>query len=137
MKLVWSDWSSVSEGLSTPGGSVTAVQLLDPVPSQVALFLADPNGGVYTTSGNAQTGWAPWTTVSEGRTVPGAPVTAVRIGTATPGPNRTKFALFLTGRGLHDVGQRPGRLGALVQRVRHSRCAQVAYYRIAERPALR
>jgi hypothetical protein len=39
-------WSSVSEGSSTAGGPVTAV----PWGNQIAVFLADPNGGIYTTS---------------------------------------------------------------------------------------
>jgi len=39
-----------------------------------------PLGGVYTTSGNADDGWRPWTSVSEGSSTPGAPITAVVIG---------------------------------------------------------
>ena len=78
-------WTSVSEGRSTPGASITAVVT---GPNRVTLFLADPNGGVYTTSGSASAGWAPWTSVSEGRSTPGAPITAV-----VTGPNRV--TLFL------------------------------------------
>jgi hypothetical protein len=68
----------VSEGSSTPGGAVTAVVT---APNTISLFLADPNGGVYTTSGNAASGWVPWTSVSEGRSTPGAPITAIVTGT--------------------------------------------------------
>ena len=48
-------------------------------PGQVSLFLADPGGRVYTTSGGPA-GWGPWTSVSQGSTTPGAPVTAVVTG---------------------------------------------------------
>jgi hypothetical protein len=78
-------WTSVSEGRSTPGAPITAVVTgLD----RVALFVADPNGGVYTTSGSAGAGWGPWTSVSQGRSTPGAPITAV-----VTGPDRV--AVFL------------------------------------------
>jgi hypothetical protein len=78
-------WTTVSEGSSTPGGQVTAIIS---VPNQVALFLADPAGGVYTTSGNANDGWRPWTNVSEGSSTPGAPIAVMLTG-----PNR--ITLFL------------------------------------------
>lgn len=39
-------WTSVRDGSSTPGAPVTAVVT---GPDRVALFLADPNGGIYTT----------------------------------------------------------------------------------------
>jgi hypothetical protein len=78
-------WTSVSEGKSTPGAPITAIVTGT---NQVTLFLADPEGGVYTTSGNATDGWAPWSSVSEGRSRPGAPITAV-----VAGPNRV--TLFL------------------------------------------
>ena len=54
----------------------------------MTLFVADPLGGVYTTTGNERDGWAPWTSVSEGSTKPGARVTAI-----VTAPNR--IALFL------------------------------------------
>ena len=60
-------------------------------PDRVALFLADPNGGVYgiyATLDSASAGWALWTSVSEGRSTPGAPINAV-----VTGPNRV--TLFL------------------------------------------
>jgi hypothetical protein len=85
----WAPWSSVSEGRSAPGGTVTAVEIFNQ-PGSFAVFLADPAGGVYTTSGNTQNGWGPWSSVSEGSTRPGAPVSALEI------PNqRGRFAVFL------------------------------------------
>jgi hypothetical protein len=78
-------WPSVSEGRSTPGARVTAMPW---PPNRVALFVADPNGGIYTTGGFPDSGdWGPWATVSEGRTTPGAPVSAIRLG--------DRFALFI------------------------------------------
>ena len=83
----WGDgWSSVAEGRSMPGAPVTAVALAD---GRFALFLADPNGGIYTASGNAALGWGDgWSSVAEGRSMPGAPVTAVALADG-------RFALFL------------------------------------------
>ncbi len=52
-----------------------------------ALFIADPNGGIYTAAGDPQGGFGPWASVSEGRSMPGAPVTAVPWG--------NRFALFI------------------------------------------
>jgi len=43
----WDSWSSVAEGRATPGAPVSAVALAN---ERFALFLADPAGGVYTTS---------------------------------------------------------------------------------------
>jgi hypothetical protein len=84
-KLGTERWASVSEGSSTPGAPVTARPW---PPNRVALFVADPNGGIYTTGGFPDSGdWGPWATVSEGRTTPGAPVTAIRLG--------DRFALFI------------------------------------------
>lgn len=45
-------WEPVSEGSSVPGARVTACVAGSPIPT-ITLFIADPNGGVYTTS-------APW-----------------------------------------------------------------------------
>src|ERR1022692_4700266 len=85
MGLTWAPWVSVSEGSSTPGGSVTAV----PWGNLLALFIADPIGGIFTASGNAEQGWGDgWSSVAEGSTMPGAPVTAVAL------PNG-RFALFI------------------------------------------
>jgi hypothetical protein len=78
-------WTSVSEGQSTPGAPVTAVTLSR---DRIALFLADPDGEIYTTSGSADAGWAPWTSVSEGQSTPGAPIAVVTVG-------QDRVALFL------------------------------------------
>ncbi len=67
-------WSSVSEGSTPPGAPVAAVLASQ---AQVSLFLSDPEGGVYTISGDASQGWGLWTSVSQGSTAPGAPITAV------------------------------------------------------------
>jgi hypothetical protein len=74
----WSIWTSVSEGRTTPGAPIAAVSIPGQ-PGRFALFLADPNGGIYTTSGNARDGWDPWSSVADGRTTPGAPVTAMAV----------------------------------------------------------
>ena len=81
-----SPWTSVSEGASTPGAPVSAVTTGQ---GRIALFVTDPSGGIYTTSGNSDTGWAPWASVSEGASTPGAPVTAVTTG-------QGRIALFVT-----------------------------------------
>jgi hypothetical protein len=75
----------VSEGSTTPGGTISAVVT---AANNIALFLADSAGGVYTTSGNAADGWRPWTSVAEGRSTPGGTISAVLIA-----PKRV--ALFL------------------------------------------
>jgi hypothetical protein len=80
---IWNPWSSVSEGRATAGAPVTAV----PYGQRIALFLADPNGGIYTITGSPDAGWGLWTSVSEGRSMPGARVTAV--------PWKNGFALFV------------------------------------------
>ena len=83
MELTWAAWASVSEGSSTPGGRVTAV----PWGNNIALFIADPNGGIYTALGDPNyaadhgvnfAGFGAWRSVSEGSSTPGAPVAAVR-----------------------------------------------------------
>jgi hypothetical protein len=81
----WRPWTGVSEGSTTPGGTISAVVT---AANNIALFLADSAGGVYTTSGSADAGWRPWTRVSEGRSTPGAPITAL-----VAGPSR--LTLFL------------------------------------------
>ena len=83
----WSEWTTVRDGKSTPRGCVTAVPWGNE--GRFALFLADPNGGVFTTGGWTQPAqnWGYWATVSQGGTMPGAQVTAVPFG--------QRFALFI------------------------------------------
>ena len=83
--MSWGQWSSVSEGHAAPGSSVSAVALGG---DRFALFLADPDGGVYTASGSADHGWSPWSSVSEGHAAPASSVSAVALG-------GERFALFL------------------------------------------
>jgi hypothetical protein len=64
-------WLAVSAGATSPGARVSGVTVDD----KVALFLADPSGGVYTASGTVAN-WGPWRPVSGGATVPGGAVTA-------------------------------------------------------------
>jgi len=92
-------WASVSEGKSTPGAPVTAV----PWGNRIAVFLADPNGGIYTAAGDPQAGFGPWASVSEGRSTPGAPVTAVPWG------NRIAVFLADPGGGIYTTGGDPQR----------------------------
>lgn len=67
-------WTSVSEGSSVPGAPITALLW----GAQCAVFLADRNGGVYTTGGIQGYPFGPWALVGEPfRTTPGGPVTAV------------------------------------------------------------
>ena len=81
----WTPWSSVSEGASTPGAPISAVVTGT---GRLALFLADPGGGVYTASRSEAGTWGPWASVSEGSTTPGGHVAAVAIGD-------DRIALFL------------------------------------------
>src|SRR5438105_1697044 len=89
----WDGWSSVSQGSTTPGAPITAVAYAQQ-PGRFALFVADRGGEVYTNSGNAATGWDGWSSVSQGSTTPGAPITAVAYA-QQPG----RFALFVADRG--------------------------------------
>ena len=82
----------MSEGSSTPGGSVTVI----PWGNNIALFIADPNGGIYTALGDPNyaadhvdhgvtfAGFGGWGLVSGPsdpfRAAPGSPVTAVPYG---------------------------------------------------------
>ena len=82
MNLIWQPWTPVSEGSSTPGAPVAAV----PWEGSFALFISDPNGGVYTIKAVPGYGWTP---VDLGRrSKPGGQVTAVPWG--------NRFALFMT-----------------------------------------
>src|SRR3954454_14096584 len=87
--MSWNPWISVSEGHAGPGTSVTAVPIAG---NRIALFLADPGGGVFTASGNAEHGWRPWSSVSQGHAGPGTSVTAVPIA-------GNRIALFLADPG--------------------------------------
>ena len=77
MTYVWDGWRSVAEGQSTPGAPVTAVRTDD---GRVAVFLADPGGGIFAAVGSYEQGWGQWCRVAEGQSTPGAPVTAVPVG---------------------------------------------------------
>ena len=77
MTYVWDGWRSVAEGQSTPGAPVTAVRTDD---GRVAVFLADPGGGIFAAVGSYEQGWGQWCPVAEGQSTPGAPVTAVPVG---------------------------------------------------------
>lgn len=70
-------WSSVSEGHSATGGTVSVVSIGS---GQFQLFLADPNGGVYTAWGSAQTGWTGWTLIPGRSAAIGSTVTAINNG---------------------------------------------------------
>jgi len=52
----WGLCQSVSQGATVPGGPVAAI----PVGDEIALFLADPAGGVYTCLGRYHGEWKPW-----------------------------------------------------------------------------
>ena len=95
-------WKSVRDGLTTPGGHVTAVDLGD---NKVAVFLANPLGVVFSTYGNAAAqDWQPWdiNTVAQGQSLPGAPITAVGLG-------RNRVALFLAdpNGGVYSIAGNP------------------------------
>ena len=68
---------SPQTGTTTPGAPVTAV-LAPGGTYTLFMFSADPGVGVATASGNPAQGWGGgWSSVSQGSTTPGAPVTAV------------------------------------------------------------
>jgi hypothetical protein len=73
MSFIWQAWSSVAAGKGVPGTPVTAVSWGD----SAALFLTDPNGGVYAIKASPGFGWqaVPGLTAK-----PGAPVTALASG---------------------------------------------------------
>ena len=76
----WGDgWTPVSPqtGTTTLGATVTAVLAPDGTYT-LFMFSADPGVGVATASGNPAQGWGGgWSSVSQGTTTPGAPVSAV------------------------------------------------------------
>jgi hypothetical protein len=73
MALTWQSWSSVSEGSSTPGASVAAVPWKD----SFALFISDPNGGIYAIIATPGYGWE---SVPGLTSKPGSPITALLSG---------------------------------------------------------
>jgi hypothetical protein len=87
----WAAWTNVAEGSTSLKQLITAVPITT-APDQFAIFIADPNGYIYTASGNAQVGWGKWSWVAKGQAAPGSPVTALPIPTA-PG----QFILFIAG----------------------------------------
>ncbi len=93
-------WTSVSQGGTTPGAPVTALMT---GPNQVTLFAADSGGGVYTATGSPGTGWGPWTSVSQGGTTPGAPIVAVLTG-----PNQVTLFAADPGGGVYTASGSPG-----------------------------
>src|SRR6266540_2104202 len=87
--MSWNLWSSVSQGHAGPNTSVTAVPIEG---GRIALFLADPGGGVFTNSGHPDRGWSGWSSVSQGHAGPNTSVTAVPI-------EEGRIALFLADPG--------------------------------------
>jgi pimeloyl-ACP methyl ester carboxylesterase len=86
--------------ITTPGAPVTAVYWGT---GRFALFVADPLGGVLTTTGDPQSDFRGWDPVPPVSTTPGAPITAVRWG---PGLGN-QIALFVanpSGQVLTTVG---------------------------------
>jgi len=80
MGLTWQPWTSVSQGSTTPGAPVAAI----PWEGSSALFLSDPNGGVYAIKATPGYGWE---AVPGRSTKPGAPITALIRG--------NRFTLFM------------------------------------------
>jgi hypothetical protein len=97
-------WELVPGLNTTPGAHVTALASGD----RFILFMADANGEVFRTSGIPYQGWDPWTSVSEGRTMPGAPVAAVKWEGEIP--SEDSFALFLAdpAGGIYAIKAEPG-----------------------------
>jgi hypothetical protein len=97
MVAVGVPWTSVSQGSAAPGSPVTAL----PYGERLAVFITDPNGGIYTTAGTADGGWGGWTTVAQGSAPPRSLVTAVPYG--------EQFALFITdpNGGIYTIGGTP------------------------------
>jgi hypothetical protein len=93
----WGGVAGGAGGRTTPGAPVTAV----PWRNRIAVFLADPNGGIYTAVGDPQAGFGPWASVSEGRSTPGARVTVVPWG--------DRIAVFLAdpNGGIYTTSSRP------------------------------
>jgi hypothetical protein len=79
MGFTWQDTISVSQGGTAPGGHLAAV----PWGDSYALFLSDPNGGVYGIKATPGFGWE---NVPGLTSIPGAPITAL--------PQGDQFVLF-------------------------------------------
>jgi len=88
MSINWTPWSFPAQGSTAPGSSITV--LPTSTAGQFALFISDPNGYIYTASGNSQVGWGEWTWVAQGQAAPGSPVTAVPLANAV-----NEYALFI------------------------------------------
>lgn len=85
--MSWSKWYSVSDGKAGLGTSVTALRMGD---KDFMVFVADPTGEVFFTSGNADDGFGQWSPVGRER----------RDGVGTPaiaGPGTSVTALPLDG----------------------------------------
>jgi len=79
MSITWQSSAAVSQGSTTPGGHVAAVPWND----TYALFLSDPNGGIYGIKATPGFGWE---NVPGLTSTPGAPITALAKG--------SQFVLF-------------------------------------------
>lgn len=100
-KGTWREWKTVAQGKTTPGAPVTAILDLTEVP--ITLFVADPNGGIYTISGNPEEGFGGWSHVNPAsgpdfRAAPGSPVTAYTSGLFTAFATRSDGFVSFTGR---------------------------------------
>lgn len=80
MGLTWQPWTSVSQGSTVPSANVTAI----PWEGSFALFLSDPNGGIYAIKATPGYGWE---AVPGRSSKPGAPITALLTG--------NRFTLFI------------------------------------------
>ena len=117
--MSWGQWYPIPDLTTTPGAPVTAVvdDIFPGAPPEMLaeewesgagdtfqLFVADANGEVYTVRLGGRGDWA-WKTLSQGSTIPGAPVAAVLDGddlfqvfVADPGGG------VFTARGSKDAG---------------------------------
>jgi len=115
-------WEAVPGRNTKPGGSITAVPWnYGGEPSRILLVMADVNGEIFMTSGVPYQGWAPWTSVSQGTSTPGAPIKvgpdpavillftlfladpAGGVYTTSPAPPPTPTALHLVGISADNV----------------------------------
>ena len=83
-------WEPVLGCSAKPGAQVTAIN--EPrTPEVILLFVTDVRGEILMTLGTPYNGWITWSNVSNGVSVPGAPVTALAFGTVPP---NSGFVLF-------------------------------------------